>query len=208
MEIRVNFGPIIVSLFVILCLSDWTGHHCNGVLGTRIDDGGTMFMEEVGENEIIPIETDFEPEKPNSNAIHELQRHVRETSDAQQSSSPKLNLGTTWGSEENGSGDGDDEEDEEYYDLDQTSEEEMDEEYGGNANIQPTPIMPTRVIPTLLSPSFEDSGSRIEGTRTIPNPTSATQILPTKPLVLSSNVPNSIAHYDVSTILTHFQIYT
>ena len=198
MEIRFHFWQMIASTLVVLFLLDFTGLRCNGVLGAEIDDGGTMFMEEVGENEIIPIETDHAPEKPDFNSLHESKRPVRDT--AKQTSSQKLNSETKWRSEEDdGSGDGDEEEGEEYYDLDQNLEGAIEEENDEN-EMRPTPIMPTRVIPTLLSPSFGDGANEIEGTKTQFSPKSVFQIRPTKPLVLNNNIPNSIAHYDVSII--------
>ena len=46
------------SFFVILFFTDLIRlQYSNNVIGTSVDDGqGTMFMEEIGENEIIQIE--------------------------------------------------------------------------------------------------------------------------------------------------------
>ena len=200
MEVRISVTRMSTSVFVILFLLDFNLLQFNKVLGTNIDEGATMFMEEVGENEIIPIETEHEPDEETiSNSIHELKRQVRETAPTQKLSSPKINLGTTWGSEEEGSGDGDEEEDDEYYDLDQNLEGTIREESGENSNIQSTPIMPTRVVPSLKSPIFGDSESEIEGTKRMTGLTDEIPIRATKSLVINNNVPSSIVHYDVST---------
>ena len=199
MEVRFSLTRTATTLFVILFILDFMRLQCNQVLGTNIDDGGTMFMEEVGESEIIPIETEHKPVEENiSNSIYELKRQVRDTAATQKLSSPKINLGTTWGSEEEGSGDGDEEEDNEYYDLDQNLEGTISEENGEHSNIQSTPIMPTRVVPSLKSPIFGDSESEIEGTKRMTSPTNGIPIRATKALVINNNVPSSIAHYDVS----------
>lgn len=199
MEVRFSLTRTATSLFVILFLLDFKKLQCNKVTGTSIDDGGTMFMEEVGESEIIPIETEHVPNEENiSNSFLELKREVRETAATQKVSSPKINLGTTWGSEEEGSGDGDEEEDDEYYDLDQNLEGTIREENGENSNILSTPIMPTRVVPSLKSPLFGDSESEIEGTKRMTLPTDEIPIRATKPLEINNNVRSSIAHYDVS----------
>ena len=185
-----RFTPL---LFVILFVLKFNGFHCNKTSESGIDDsGGTMFMEEVGENEIIPIET--EEREEDNETLHELKRNTRET---QKLSSPKTNLGTIWGSEEDGSGDGDDEEEDDYYDLDKRLEGTMKAEAGDNSNLLSTPIMPTRVVPTLKSPLFGDGESEIEGTKTFPIPTDENLIRPTEPI--NQSFPSfKSQHYDVS----------
>ena len=134
MEVRISVTRMSTSVFVILFLLDFNLIQFNKVVGANIEDGATMFMEEVGENEIIPIETDIEPVEENiSNSLPALKRQVRDTAATQKLSSPKIDLGTTWGSQEEGSGDGDEEEDDEYYDLDQNLEGTITEENGGNS---------------------------------------------------------------------------
>ena len=199
MEIRLSIKKMILSFFVILFTADFSRIHYKGVLGVAIDDDGTMFMEEIGENEIIPIESEREPRSEyGSDSLQVLQRHVRETPETQKLSSPKIDIGPTWGSEyDDGSGDGDEEDDDEYYDLDQNLEGTMKEDNSEDSIFQSTPILPTRVVPALKSPVFGDSEGEVERTKTVIGPTDTIQIQPTNSLapngILSSN-----AHYDVS----------
>lgn len=192
-SLRRNISGLLVILFVLT----FNGFQCNKISETSIDDGGgTMFMEEVGESEIIPIETDELESEEDSEELHELTRHTRDTIEAQKLSSPKTNLGTIWGSEEEGSADGDDEEDD-YYDLDKRLEGTMTADTEDNSNLQSTPIMPTRVVPTLKSPLFGEGETEIEGTKTFPEPSDENHIQPTDPI--NQSFPSfKSQHYDVS----------
>ena len=201
MEIRLHFGQMVPSFFVILFFTDLIRlQYSNNVIGTSVDDGqGTMFMEEIGENEIIPIETEHDLVDPSLSTLSGLERHVRETSETEKISSPKMDLSTTWRSyEEEGSGEDSEEESDEYYDLDQNLEGTFKEEVEGNSMVESTPIIPSRVIPALKSPIFDDGEDKIKGTKTLIGKTEGIEIRPTRPLVLNNNIPNSIAHYDVS----------
>ena len=195
MELQFCLRRLTPVLLVILLVLNFNGFQCNKISESSTDDGGgTMFMEEVGENEIIPIETEEQESKEDTDALHKLKRNTRE---AQKLSSPKTNLGTIWGSEEDGSGDGDDEEEDDYYDLDKRLEGTMRAETGDNSNLLSTPIMPTRVIPTLKSPLFGDGESEIEGTKTFPVPTDENLVRPTDPI--NQSFPSfKSQHYDVS----------
>ena len=201
MEIRLHFVQMVPSFFVILFFTDLIRlQYSNNVMGTSVDDGqGTMFMEEIGENEIIPIETEHDLVDPSLSTLSGLERHVRETSETEKTSSPKLDLSTTWRSyEEEGSGEDSEEESDEYYDLDQNLEGTFKADVEGNSMVESTPIIPSRVIPALKSPIFDDGEDKIKGTKTLIGKTKGIEIRPTRPLVLSNNIPNSIAHYDVS----------
>ena len=110
-----------------------------------------------------------------------------------------MDLSTTWRSyEEEGSGEDSEEESDEYYDLDQNLEGTFKEDVEGNSMVESTPIIPSRVIPALKSPIFDDGEDKIKGTKTLIGKTEGTEIRPTRPLVLNNNIPNSMAHYDVS----------
>ena len=197
MEQQFSLRRLTSVSFVIFFVLIFNGFQCNKVLETSVDDsGGTMFMEEVGESEIIPIETDELESEEHSEEMHELTRHTRDTIEAQKLSSPKTNLGTIWGSEEEGSADGDDEEDD-YYDLDKRLEGTMTAETEDSSNLQSTPIMPTRVVPTLKSPLFGGGDTEIEGTKTFPEPSDENHIQPTDPI--NQSFPSfKSQHYDVS----------
>ena len=201
MEFRLYFVQMIPSFFVILFFTDLIRlQYSNNVIGASVDDGqGTMFMEEIGENEIIPIETEHDLVEPSLSTLSGLERHVRETSEMEKISSPKMDLSTTWRSyEEEGSGEDSEEESDEYYDLDQNLEGTFKEDVEGNSMVESTPIIPSRVIPALKSPIFDDGEDKIKGTKTLIGKTEGTEIRPTRPLVLNNNIPNSMAHYDVS----------
>ena len=201
MEIRLYFVQMIPSFFVILFFTDLIRlQYSNNVIAASVDDGqGTMFMEEIGENEIIPIETEHDLVEPSLSTLSGLERHVRETSEMEKISSPKMDLSTTWRSyEEEGSGEDSEEESDEYYDLDQNLEGTFKEDVEGNSMVESTPIIPSRVIPALKSPIFDDGEDKIKGTKTLIGKTEGTEIRPTRPLVLNNNIPNSMAHYDVS----------
>ena len=201
MEIRLYFVQMIPSFFVILFFTDLIRlQYSNNVIGASVDDGqGTMFMEEIGENEIIPIETEHDLVEPSLSTLSGLERHVRETSEMEKISSPKMDLSTTWRSyEEEGSGEDSEEESDEYYDLDQNLEGTFKEDVEGDSMVESTPIIPSRVIPALKSPIFDDGEDKIKGTKTLIGKTEGTEIRPTRPLVLNNNIPNSMAHYDVS----------
>ena len=201
MESRLHFLQMVPSFFVILFFTDLIRlQYSNNVIGTSVDDGqGTMFMEEIGENEIIPIETEHDLVDPSLSTLSGLERHVRETSETEKISSPKMDLSTTWRSyEEEGSGEDSEEESDEYYDLDQNLEGTFKEEVEGNSMVESTPIIPSRVIPALRSPIFDDGKDKIKSTKTSVGKTEGIEIQPTRPLVLNNNIPNSIAHYDVS----------
>ena len=201
MEFRLYFVQMIPSFFVILFFTDLIRlQYSNNVIAASVDDGqGTMFMEEIGENEIIPIETEHDLVDPSLSTLSGLERHVRETSEMEKISSPKMDLSTTWRSyEEEGSGEDSEEESDEYYDLDQNLEGTFKEDVEGNSMVESTPIIPSRVIPALKSPIFDDGEDKIKGTKTLIGKTEGTEIRPTRPLVLNNNIPNSMAHYDVS----------
>ena len=201
MEIRLYFVQMIPSFFVILFFTDLIRlQYSNNVIAASVDDGqGTMFMEEIGENEIIPIETEHDLVEPSLSTLSGSERHVRETSEMEKISSPKMDLSTTWRSyEEEGSGEDSEEESDEYYDLDQNLEGTFKEDVEGDSMVESTPIIPSRVIPALKSPIFDDGEDKIKGTKTLIGKTEGTEIRPTRPLVLNNNIPNSMAHYDVS----------
>ena len=192
---------MIPSFFVILFFTDLIRlQYSNNVIAASVDDGqGTMFMEEIGENEIIPIETEHDLVEPSLSTLSGSERHVRETSEMEKISSPKMDLSTTWRSyEEEGSGEDSEEESDEYYDLDQNLEGTFKEDVEGDSMVESTPIIPSRVIPALKSPIFDDGEDKIKGTKTLIGKTEGTEIRPTRPLVLNNNIPNSMAHYDVS----------